>query len=85
MLGTASRYSSIEMTQNSTAPPQYSQVPIRMLLDYSESCAKSWLGLFYKTAIQCLDDDLELYQLLNLDAEDINDTDHSHVEDILAE
>ena len=85
MLGTASRYSSIEMTWNSTAPPQYSQVPIRMLLDYSESRAESWLGLFYKTAVWCLDDDLELYQLLNLDAEGINDPDHSHVEDILAE
>ena len=56
-----------------------------MLLDYSESRTESWLGLFYKTAIQCLDDDLELYQLLDLDTEGINDPDHSHVEDILAE
>ena len=85
MLGTTGRYSSIEMTRNSTAPPQYSQVPIRTLLDYSESHAESWLGSFYKTADRCLDDDLELYQLLDLDAEGINDPDHSHVEDILAE
>ncbi|KAF8433041.1 hypothetical protein L210DRAFT_3507308 [Boletus edulis BED1] len=74
-----------EQTQNSMASPQYSQIPIKTLLDYSESHAESWLGSFYKTAARCLDDDLELYQLLDLDAEGINDPDHSQVEDMLAE
>lgn len=62
--------------------PQYRCVPIRDLLDYSN--AESWLGSFYSTAILCLDDDLELYQLFDLDAEGVNDPD-LHVGDILAE
>ena len=67
--------------RNSSTLTQYSRIPIRTLLDYSEPHAESWLGSFYKTAVRCLDDDLELYQLLDLDAEG----DHSDVEDVLAE
>ncbi|KAF8548409.1 hypothetical protein OG21DRAFT_1489428 [Imleria badia] len=67
-----------------TSPPasQYSCISIKDLLDYSN--AESWLGSFYTIAIRCLDDDLELYQLLDLDAEGIDDPD-SHAEDVLAE
>ncbi|KAF9220206.1 hypothetical protein BS17DRAFT_852627 [Gyrodon lividus] len=72
-------YSAVEM---STATLQYSHISIKDLLDYS--CTELWLGSFYKTAIQCLDD-LELYQLLDLDAEGIDDPDHSQREDMLAE
>ena len=66
------------------SPPtlQYSCIPIKDLLDYLN--AESWLGSFYTVAIHCLDDDLELYQLLELDAEGIDNLD-SHVEDVLAE
>ena len=65
-------------------PPtsQYICIPIKVLLDYSN--AESWLGSFYTITIRCLDDDLELYQLLDLDAEGIDNPD-SHVEDVLAE
>ena len=51
-------------------------------LDYSN--AESWLGSFYTIAICCLDDDLELHQLLDLDAEGIDDP-GSHIENVLAE
>lgn len=74
-----------EQTLSSPASPQYNPIPIKTLLDYSESKAESWLGPFYKTAVRCLDDDLELYQLLDLDAEGINDPDHSQVEEMLVE
>ena len=57
-------------------------VPIKDLLDYVNM--ESWLGSFYTIAICCLDDDLELYQLLDLNAEGIDDPD-SHIEDVLAE
>ena len=48
------------------------------------SLTQSWLGSFYSTTICCLEDDLESYQLLDLDAEDMNDPD-LHVGDVLAE
>jgi len=79
---------SVETQNPSTGYPpsvQYNRIPLRTLLDYSEPYAESWLGSFYKTAIRCLDDDLELYQLLDLDAEGIVDLDYSNVEDMLAE
>ena len=65
------------------SPPasQYSCIPIKDLLDYSN--AESWLGSFYTIAICWLDNDLELYQLLDLNAEGIDDPD-LHIEDVLA-
>ncbi|KIK93774.1 hypothetical protein PAXRUDRAFT_144328 [Paxillus rubicundulus Ve08.2h10] len=60
---------------------QYSPITIKEILDYSH--AEAWLGSFYETAIQCLYDDLELYQLLDLDADGIDDPDFSQAEEIL--
>ncbi|KIK96189.1 hypothetical protein PAXRUDRAFT_139024, partial [Paxillus rubicundulus Ve08.2h10] len=72
-------YSAAEM---SSTVQQYSPLTIKELLDYS--CAEAWLGSFYQTAIQCLDDDPELYQLLDLDVDGIDDPDYSQAEEILA-
>jgi hypothetical protein len=52
----------------------YTPITIKDLLDYSR--AEEWLGSFYQTAIRCLNDDLELYQLLDLDAEGIDDPEY---------
>ncbi|KIK81256.1 hypothetical protein PAXRUDRAFT_71039, partial [Paxillus rubicundulus Ve08.2h10] len=60
--------------ETSSTAQQYSPITIKELLDYSH--AEAWLGSFYQTAIRCLDDDLELYQLLNLDADGIDDPDY---------
>ncbi|KIK72846.1 hypothetical protein PAXRUDRAFT_21515 [Paxillus rubicundulus Ve08.2h10] len=49
----------------------YTPIAIKDLLDYSH--AEEWLASFHQTAIRCLNDDLELYQLLDLDAEGIDD------------
>lgn len=61
----------------------FTHIPISDLLDYS--CTEEWLGSFYKTAIQGLDAELELYELLDLDAEEIEDPEFPQVDDVLAE
>lgn len=61
----------------------FSRIAISDLLDYSR--AEEWLGSFYKVAIRGLDAELELYELLDLDAEGIDDPDFPQVDDVLDE
>ncbi|KAI6144268.1 hypothetical protein BKA82DRAFT_4016974 [Pisolithus tinctorius] len=65
---------SSSMESPTTNEQQFTKIPIEALLDYSQ--AESWLGPFYEVALRGLDDDLELYQLLDLDAEGEDDPDH---------
>ncbi|KAG1893565.1 uncharacterized protein F5891DRAFT_962744 [Suillus fuscotomentosus] len=65
------------------ASGSFSRIAISDLLDYSR--AEEWLGSFYKVAIRGLDAELELYELLDLDAEGIDDPDFPQVDDVLDE
>ncbi|KAG2113923.1 uncharacterized protein F5147DRAFT_770569 [Suillus discolor] len=66
-----------------SASGSFSRIAINDLLDYS--CAEEWLGSFYKVAIRGLDAELELCELLDLDAEGIDDPDFPQVDDVLDE
>jgi hypothetical protein len=58
-------------------------ITISDLLDYSR--AEEWLGSFYQIAVRGLDADLELYELLDLDTEGVDDQDFPQVDDVLDE
>lgn len=60
-----------EMMHSALTTDPFTRIPISDLLDYSR--AEEWLGSFYKTALRGLDAELELYELLDLDAEGIED------------
>ncbi|KAG2145420.1 uncharacterized protein EDB93DRAFT_1287455 [Suillus bovinus] len=72
-----------EMMHSAPTTDPFTRIPISDLLDYSR--AEEWLGSFYKTAIRGLDAELELYELLDLDAEGIEDPEFPQVDDVLAE
>ncbi|KAG1865765.1 hypothetical protein DFJ58DRAFT_150785 [Suillus subalutaceus] len=67
----------------SAAGGSFSHIAIKDLLDYSH--AEEWLGSFYKVAIRGLDAELELYELLDLDAEGVDDPDFPQADDVLDE
>ena len=62
---------------------RFIRIAISDLLDYSR--AEEWLGSFYQTAIRGLDAELELYKLLDLDAEGIDDSECPRADDVLDE
>lgn len=72
-----------EMMHSAPTTDPFTRIPISDLLDYSRT--KEWLGSFYKTAIRGLDAELKLYELLDLDAEGIEDPEFPQVDDVLAE
>ncbi|KAG2116713.1 uncharacterized protein F5147DRAFT_769074 [Suillus discolor] len=76
-------FSATEMMHSVPTTDSFTPIAISELLDYSR--AEEWLGSFYKTAIRGLDAELELYELLDLDAEGIEDPEFPQVDDVLAE
>ncbi|KAG1834351.1 hypothetical protein F4604DRAFT_818613 [Suillus subluteus] len=64
-------------------PSDFQQIPIKDLFDFSR--AQDWLGSFYQTAIRGLDAEIELYELLDLDADGIDDAEFPQADDILDE
>ena len=64
-------------------PSDFQQIPIKDLFDFSR--AQDWLGSFYQTAIRGLDAEIELYELLDLDADGIDDAEFPQADVILDE
>jgi len=62
---------------------KFQQIPIKYLLDFSR--AEGWLRSFFHTAIWGLDAEIELYELLDLDAEGIDDPEFPQADEILDE
>lgn len=72
-----------EITEAATNLSDFQQIPIKDLFDCSH--AQDWLGSFYQTAIQGLDVEVELYKLLDLDADGIDDPEFPRADEILDE
>lgn len=70
-----------EMVEAAANPSDFQRIPIKDLFDFSR--AQEWLGSFYQTAIRGLDAEIELYELLDLDAEGIDDTEFPQADEIL--
>jgi hypothetical protein len=75
--------SAAEMMQSVPNTNSPTHITISDLLDYSR--AEEWLGSFYQIAVRGLDAELELYELLDLDAEGVDDQDFPQVDDVLDE
>ncbi|KAG1811283.1 uncharacterized protein BJ212DRAFT_1483937 [Suillus subaureus] len=72
-----------EITEAATNPSDFQRIPIKDLFDFSR--AQDWLGSFYQTAIRGLDAEVELYELLDLDANGIDDPEFPQADEILDE
>ena len=75
--------SASEMMHTAANPPAFQLIPIKDLFDFSR--AEDWLGSFFHTAIRGLDAEIELYELLDLDAEGIDDPEFPQADEILDE
>jgi len=64
-------------------PSDFQRIPIKDLFDFSRT--EDWLGSFFHTAIRGLNAEIELYELLDLDAEGINDPEFPQANEILDE
>ncbi|KAG2041579.1 hypothetical protein BDR03DRAFT_979518 [Suillus americanus] len=76
-------FTTSEIMEAVTNPSDFQRIPIKDLFDFS--CAQDWLGSFYQTAIQGLDAEIELYELLDLDAKGIDNPEFPHADEILDE
>ncbi|KAG2041213.1 hypothetical protein BDR03DRAFT_1024683 [Suillus americanus] len=76
-------FTTSEIMEAVTNPSDFQQIPIKDLFDFSH--AQDWLGSFYQTAIRGLDAEIELYELLDLDAVGIDDPEFPHADEILDE
>jgi hypothetical protein len=72
-----------EMMHAATDPSDFQRIPIKDLFDFSR--AEDWLGSFFHTAVRGLDAEIELYELLDLDAEGIDDPEFPQADEILDE
>ncbi|KAJ8591591.1 hypothetical protein M405DRAFT_860399 [Rhizopogon salebrosus TDB-379] len=72
-----------EMMHAATDPSDFQRIPIKDLFNFSR--AEDWLGSFFHTAIRGLDAEIELYELLDLDAEGIHDPEFPQADEILDE
>ncbi|OAX30851.1 hypothetical protein K503DRAFT_778000 [Rhizopogon vinicolor AM-OR11-026] len=66
-----------------TDASDFQQIPIKDLFDFSR--AKDWLGSFFHKAIRGLDSETKLYDLLDLNAEGIDDPEFPQADKILDE
>lgn len=74
-------FTTSEMMEAAANPSDFQRIPIKDLFNFS--CAQEWLGSFYQTAIRGLDAEIELYELLDLDAEGIDDPEFPQADEIL--
>lgn len=76
-------HSASEMMHAAANPSGFQRILIKDLFDFSK--AEDWLGSFFHSAIRGLDAEIELYELLDLDAEGIDDPEFPHADEILDE
>jgi hypothetical protein len=72
-----------EIMHAAADPSDFQRIPIKDLFDFSR--AEDWLGFFFHTDIRGLDAEIELYELLDLDAEGIDDPEFPQADEILDE
>jgi len=75
--------SASEMMHTAANPSAFQRISIKDLFDFSR--AEDWLGSFFHTAIRGLDAEIELYELLDLDAEGTDDPVFPQADEILDE
>jgi len=64
-------------------PSDFQRIPIKDLFDFSR--AEDWLGSFFHAPIRGLDAEIELYELLDLDTDGIDDPEFPQADEILDE
>ena len=68
------------MMQTAANPSAFQRISIKDLFDFSR--AEDWLGSFFHTVIRGLYVEIELYELLDLDAEGIDDAEFPQTDEI---
>ncbi|KAG1740347.1 hypothetical protein EDB19DRAFT_2024982 [Suillus lakei] len=76
--GDEESFTTSEIMEVAANPSDFQQIPIKDLFDFSRA-----QGSFYQTAIRGLDAEIELYELLDLDADGIDDAEFPQADDIL--
>ncbi|KAG2074030.1 hypothetical protein BDR04DRAFT_1115882 [Suillus decipiens] len=74
-------FTTSKIMEAATNPLDFQQIPIKDLFDFS--CTQDWLESFYQIAIPGLDVEVELYELLDLDANGIDNPEFPQADEIL--